>query len=93
MTNDDMMMGEGGEGVKDNKRTLLKLSMMFFWWGEEVPTKKITLYIWCYVPKEIILALRVVPGCERPSTMVRNPTYGVLSQRQYCRELHAQGGG
>ena len=25
--------------------------------------------------------------------MVRNPTYGVLSQRQYCRELHAQGGG
>ena len=64
-----------------------------FWWGEEVPTKKITLYIWCYVPKEIILALRVVPGCERPSTMVRNPTYGVLSQRQYCRELHAQGGG
>ena len=39
MTNDDMMTG-GGEGVKDNKRTLLKLSMMFFGGGRGYRRKK-----------------------------------------------------
>ena len=32
-------------------------------------------------------------GCERPSTMVRNPTYGVLSRNQFCREFRARWGG
>ena len=26
-------------------------------------------------------------GCERQSTMVRNPTYGVLLRNQFCREI------
>ena len=94
MTNDDMMRG----GQKMKKETLLKLSMMIFLgggWGkrEGVPTKKITLYVWYYAPKERILTLRVVPDCKGPSTIVRNPTYAVLSRGQYCRELRSQGGG
>ena len=94
MTNDDMMR-EGGQKMK--KETLLKLSMMIFLGGggniEGVPTKKITLYVWYYAPKERILTLRVVPDCKGPSTIVRNPTYAVLSRGQYCRELRSQGGG
>ena len=35
-----------------------------------------------------------VPGCKGLSTMVRRPTYAVLSQNQFCRELcaHVRGG-
>ena len=32
-------------------------------------------------------------GCGRPSTVVRNPTYAVLSRNQLCRELRARWGG
>ena len=35
----------------------------------------------------------MVPGCEGPSTMVKSPTYAVLSRNQFCRELRAYGGG
>ena len=35
----------------------------------------------------------MVTGCERPSTVVRNPTYAVLSRKQVSRELHARWGG
>ena len=94
MTNDDMMRG----GSKDEKRNLAQaFDDDFFGWGEGnregVPTKKITLYVWYYAPKERILTLRVVPDCKGPSTIVRNPTYAVLSRGQYCRELRSQGGG
>ena len=79
------------------KETLLKLSMMIFFCGrgggEGLQTKKVTQYVWCYAPKERILTLRVVPDCKGPSTMVRNPSYAVLSRSQYCRELRAQRGG
>ena len=34
-----------------------------------------------------------VPGCKGLSTMVRKPTYAVLSRNQFCRELRAHGGG
>ena len=57
------------------------------------PIKKNTLYVWFYVPKERIVTLIVVTGCERPSTVVRNPTYAVLSRKQVSRELHARWGG
>ena len=30
-----------------------------------------------------------VQGCKWLSTMVRRPTYAVLSRNQFCRELHA----
>ena len=33
-----------------------------------------------YVPKERIVTLIAATGCEGPSTMVRNPTYAVLSR-------------
>ena len=49
-----------------------------------------SLYVWFYVPKERIVTLIVVTGCEGPSTMVRNPTYAVLSRNQFCRELRAR---
>ena len=47
--------------------------------------------------KEGIVTLRVaglaVPGCKGLSTMVRRPTYAVLSRNQFCRELRAHGRG
>ena len=32
-------------------------------------------------------------GCKGLSTMVRRPTYAVLSRNQFCRELRAHGRG
>ena len=46
------------------------------------------------IPKERIVTLLAgwaVSGCIGPSTMVRSPTYAVLSQNQFCRELLAHG--
>ena len=44
-----------------------------------------------------IVTLRVaelaVPGCKGLSTMVRRPTYAILSRNQFCRELRAHGRG
>ena len=39
------------------------------------------------------LAGLAVPGCEGFSTMIRKPTYAVLSRNQFCRELRALGRG
>ena len=47
--------------------------------------------------KEGKVTLRVAglafPGCKGLSTMVRSPTYAVLSRNQFCRELRAHGRG
>ena len=34
-----------------------------------------------------------VPGCEGPSSVVKSPTYAVLSRNQLCRELRTRWGG
>ena len=56
-----------------------------------------SLEISLVMPKERIVTLRVaglaVPGCKGPSTMVRRPTYAVLSRNQFGRELRAHGRG
>ena len=67
--------------------SLLHPHLKKFFWGGSKP--KNTLY----VPKERIVTLIAATGCEGPSTMVRNPTYAVLSWNQFCRELHARLGG
>ena len=82
MTNDGMMT-EGG-WFKDDKA----FSVIFY---------KPSLEICLVTTKEGIVTLRVaglaVPGCKGLSTMVRRPTYAVLSQNQFCRELRAHGRG
>ena len=48
------------------------------------------------IPKERIVTLLAgwaVSGCIGPSTMVRSPTYAVLSRNQFCCELRAHGRG
>ena len=49
------------------------------------------------LPKKRKVTFRVaglaVPGCEGPSTVVKSPTYAVLSRNQLCRELRARWGG
>ena len=56
---------------------------------------KPSLEIRLVTPKGRIVALRMaglaVPGCKGLSTMVRRPTYAVLSRNQFCRELRAHG--
>ena len=94
--NDVITGGGGGHKPKDDKRSLAFkdhfqpsiITPPFFLEGGS--NKKNTLYVWFYVPKERIVTLMVVTGCEGPSTMVRNPTYAVLSRKQVCRELHAR---
>ena len=97
--------GEGGVLVNDDKGyltlafndnfqpSIIKPSFDKWCWGRGGPNDENTLYHWFYAPKEKIVTLRVVPGCEGPLTMVRNPTYAVLSRNQFCRELRAHGGG
>ena len=58
---------------------------------------KPSLEICLVTTKEGIVTLRLaglaVPGCEGFSTMIRKPTYAVLSQNHFCRELRALGRG
>ena len=58
---------------------------------------KPSLEICLVSPKEGIVTLRVaglaVSGFKGLSTMVRRPTYAVLSRNQFCRELRAHGRG
>ena len=53
---------------------------------------KPSLEICLVTTKEGIVTLRVaglaVPGCKGLSTMVRSPTYAVLSQNEFCREMN-----
>ena len=53
-------------------------------------------YVWLQ-QKEGIVTLRVaglaVPVCKGLSTVVRRPTYAVLSRNQFCRKLRAHGRG
>ena len=85
MTNDDMMTEGGGK--------MTKLSMLIF----QSPSIKPSLEICLVIPKEGIVTLRetglAVPSCKGPSTMVKNPTYAVLSRNQFCRESRAHEGG
>ena len=39
-----------------------------------------------------LVAGLAVPGCEGPSSVVKSPTYAVLSRNQLCRELRARWG-
>ena len=58
---------------------------------------KPSLKICLVTRKEGLVTLRVaglaVRGCKGLSTMARRPTYAVLSQNQFCRELRAHGRG
>ena len=73
---------------------MTKLLMLIFQSSFIKPSLEICLV----TPKEGIVTLRVaglaVPGCKGLSTMVRRPTYAVLSRNQFCRELraHRRGG-
>ena len=72
---------------------MTKLSMLIF----QSPSIKPSLEICLIIPKEGIVTILgtglTVPSCKGPSTMMRNPTYAVLSRNeQYC-ELHVHEGG
>ena len=72
---------------------MTKLLMLIFQSSFIKPSLEICLV----TTKEGIVTLRVaglaVPGCKGLSTMVRRPTYAVLSRNQFCRELRAHGRG
>ena len=72
---------------------MTKLSMLIF----QSPSIKPSLEICLVIPKEGIVTLRgaglAVPSCKGPSTLVRNPTYAVLSRNELCRESRAPEGG
>ena len=50
-----------------------------------------SLEICSVIPKEGIVTLRaaelLVPGCKEPSTLVRSPTYVVLTQNEFCCKI------
>ena len=46
-----------------------------------------------FIKPSLDTCLITVPGCKGLSTMVRRPTYAVLSRNQFCRELRAHGRG
>ena len=73
----------GGVGKKVSKETLLKLSMMIFWWcwGPGTNHKKITLCVWCYGSKR---NSRVVQGCKKPTFFAKTVLVWVT---------HTRGGG
>ena len=72
---------------------MTKLLMLIFQSSFIKPSLEICLV----TTKEGIVTLRVaglaVPGCKGLSTMVKSPTYAVLSRNQFCRELRAHGRG
>ena len=90
MTNDDMMTEDLGGG---DRSKMTKLLMLIF----QLSFIKPSLEICLVTPKEGIVTLRVaglaVPGCKWLSTMVRRPTYAVLSRNQFCRKYAHLGGG
>ena len=72
---------------------MTKLPMLIFQSSPIKPSLELCLII----PKEGIVILKgtglAVPICKAPSTMVRNPTYAVLSRNELCRESRAHEGG